>query len=93
MKQLSFMLVPKCSWLRDWLQEGGTSALFLPFYPSLICPNDVGPSLPLDFSYYSYEYEVDPYASEGDTFELTTASSTAAQDSDSLRGAAMTNGE
>ncbi|KAJ6664317.1 hypothetical protein lerEdw1_008536 [Lerista edwardsae] len=53
----------------------------------------VGPTLPLDFSYYSYEYEVDPYASEGDTFELTTASSTAAQDSDRLHGAAMTTGE
>ncbi|XP_066492385.1 C3 and PZP-like alpha-2-macroglobulin domain-containing protein 8 [Tiliqua scincoides] len=51
-----------------------------------------GPTLPLDFSYYSYEYEVDPYASEGDTFELTTASSTAAQDSDGLPGAAMTTG-
>ncbi|XP_015280131.1 PREDICTED: C3 and PZP-like alpha-2-macroglobulin domain-containing protein 8 [Gekko japonicus] len=31
------------------------------------------PTLPLDFSYYSYEYEVDPYASEGNGFEQTTA--------------------
>lgn len=53
---------------------------------------DVGPTNPLDFSYYSYEYEVDPYASEGDTFELTTASSTAAQDNDGLPGAAITTG-
>ncbi|XP_060089087.1 C3 and PZP-like alpha-2-macroglobulin domain-containing protein 8 [Heteronotia binoei] len=35
---------------------------------------DKSPSLQPDFSYYSYEYEVDPYAaSEGDAFEQTTA--------------------
>ncbi|XP_054835570.1 C3 and PZP-like alpha-2-macroglobulin domain-containing protein 8 [Eublepharis macularius] len=33
---------------------------------------DEGPTLQLDFSYYSYEYEADPYTSEGDAFEQTT---------------------
>ncbi|XP_077187621.1 C3 and PZP-like alpha-2-macroglobulin domain-containing protein 8 isoform X2 [Paroedura picta] len=33
---------------------------------------DEGPTLQLDFSYYAYEYEVEPYASEGDAFEQTT---------------------
>lgn len=45
-----------------------------PFFTVFLCLSpDEGPTLHLDFSYYSYEYEVDPYASEGDAFEQTTA--------------------
>nr|XP_020636674.1 C3 and PZP-like alpha-2-macroglobulin domain-containing protein 8 [Pogona vitticeps] len=33
-------------------------------------PTEEGPTQQLDF-YYSYEYDVDPYASEGDAFEVT----------------------
>lgn len=41
-------------------------------------PAEEGPPLQTDLSYYSYEYDPDPYASEADVFEavaeLTTAS-------------------
>ncbi|KAL7992852.1 hypothetical protein Chor_017108 [Crotalus horridus] len=52
-------------------------------------PSDESPTLQLDFSYYSYEYEADPYTSEGDAFELTTASGTEAQDNGRYQGAAV----
>ncbi|OXB73108.1 UNVERIFIED_CONTAM: hypothetical protein H355_012033 [Colinus virginianus] len=47
--------------------------------PMSQCSNsEEGPPLQLDLSYYSYEYDPDPYASEADVFEivaeLTTAS-------------------
>lgn len=54
---------------------------------------DEGPTLQLDFSYYSYEYEADPYTSEGDAFELTTASGTEAQDNGRYPGAAVITGK
>ncbi|KAG8126756.1 putative C3 and PZP-like alpha-2-macroglobulin domain-containing protein [Naja naja] len=54
---------------------------------------DESPTLQLDFSYYSYEYEADPYTSEGDTFELTTASGTEAQDNSRYPGAAVITGK
>ncbi|KAH0625707.1 hypothetical protein JD844_033906 [Phrynosoma platyrhinos] len=58
-------------------------------------PTEEGPAHPLDFSYYSYEYDSDPYASEGDTFELTTSSggSTVAPESSRIQGVAETAGE
>ncbi|XP_063003438.1 C3 and PZP-like alpha-2-macroglobulin domain-containing protein 8 [Elgaria multicarinata webbii] len=50
-------------------------------------------TLPLDFSYYAYEYEADPYGSEGDSFELATVSGTAAHEYSGPRGVAGTTGE
>ncbi|XP_063146713.1 C3 and PZP-like alpha-2-macroglobulin domain-containing protein 8 [Candoia aspera] len=56
-------------------------------------PTGEGPTLQMDFSYYSYEYEADPYTSEGDAFELTTASGTGTQDNSRLQEAAATPGK
>ncbi|XP_058019201.1 C3 and PZP-like alpha-2-macroglobulin domain-containing protein 8 isoform X1 [Ahaetulla prasina] len=56
-------------------------------------PTDESPTLQLDFSYYSYEYEADPYTSEGDAFELTTASGTEALDNSRYPGAAVITGK
>ncbi|XP_060132471.1 C3 and PZP-like alpha-2-macroglobulin domain-containing protein 8 [Zootoca vivipara] len=57
-------------------------------------PIEEAPSSQLDFSYYSYEYEVDPYAmSEGDAFELTAPSSTAAAGGGRFQGTPVPTGE
>jgi len=42
----------------------GSSTTTVPF------PAEEGPPLQLDLSYYSYEYDPDPYASEADVFEM-----------------------
>ncbi|XP_042299772.1 C3 and PZP-like alpha-2-macroglobulin domain-containing protein 8 [Sceloporus undulatus] len=58
-------------------------------------PTEEGPTHPLDFSYYSYEYDSDPYVSEGDAFELTTTSggSTMAPESSQIQRVAVAAGE
>lgn len=67
------------------------SPIFLNLF--LMYLTDKSPTLQLDFSYYSYEYEADPYTSEGDAFELTTASGTEAQDNGRYPGAAVNTGK
>ncbi|KAJ7308318.1 hypothetical protein JRQ81_008852 [Phrynocephalus forsythii] len=55
-------------------------------------PTEEGPTQPLDFSYYSYEYETDPYASEADAFELMAPTGAAGQEGSRPRGIALATG-